>query len=316
MAKKSRVSPAKKASRALTQDDHDFIGQILASPEEDAPRLAYADWLEVQGDRDRAEFIRCQIEAARLAPQDPRRDPAQARAAALLQEHQAEWEAAVSDFAGVGRVCVFERGFPVWARFCITDFPQDIAPRFPRIWQAAPVTHLDLYDINAAAAFEPDPDFDESWIRVASYQALANMPQLVHIRSLSVCECAIQAEHLKPLLASPHLTNLRELHLSSNRLGNAGAGVVAEAPVAAGLTLLDLGTNEMGNEGAVALAQSPHLANLKTLLLQYNFISEEGGRALANSTHLSHLDRLGLDRCPLATAEGELRQRFGNRFTV
>jgi hypothetical protein len=222
----------------------------------------------------------------------------------------------VSDFAGVGRICVFERGFPVWARFCISDFPEDIAPHFPRIWQAAPVTQLDLYEMNAAAAFEPDPDFQESWIRVASYEALANMPQLVHARTLSVCECAIRAEHLKPLLASPHLTNLRELHVSSNRLGDAGAGVVACSPVPAGLTHLDLSTNEMGNAGAVALAQSPHLANLKTLLLQYNFIGEEGGRALANSPHLSHLDRLGLDRNPLGAAEAELRQRFGDRFTV
>ncbi len=52
MAKKSRGSRAKKGSRTLTPEDHDFIRQILASPDEDAPRLAYADWLEQQGERE------------------------------------------------------------------------------------------------------------------------------------------------------------------------------------------------------------------------------------------------------------------------
>src|SRR5262245_21717599 len=315
MAKKSRVPHTKKEARALTAEDHDFIRQILASPEEDAPRLGYADWLAEQGERDRAEFIRCQVEAARLAPQDPRQEPAAVRAAALLQAHEAEWEAFATGFAGFGRVCVFERGFPVWARFRINHFLEDTAPKFARIWQVAPVTKLDLYDLNADAAYE-DEDFQESWISAENYKALANMPQLVDVRILSVCECAIRAEHLKPLLASPHLTNLRELHLSSNRLGDEGATVVADSPRVAGLTHLDLNTNEVGNQGAQALAQSPHLSNLKTLDLRFNRISEEGGRALASSPHLAHLDRLDLDSNSLGAAEGELRQRFGDRLTL
>jgi uncharacterized protein (TIGR02996 family) len=312
MAKKART---KKGSRTLTPDDHDFIRQILASPDDDEPRLAYADWLEQQGDRDRAEFIRCQIAAARLKPDDAQWRPAVERANELLQAHQAEWETIPPELAEVGRVCGLERGFPTWARCRITDFPEDIAPHFPRFWQVAPVTQLDLYDTNAAAAFE-DEDFQESWIRVENYEALANMPQLVHVRTLSVCECAIRAKHLAPLLASPHLTSLRELLLTSNCLGDAGARVVAESPRVAGLTHLDLNTNEVGDQGAEALAQSPHLANLKTLVLAFNHIGEEGGRALASSPHLVNLDRLDLSGNRLDAAEENLRQRFGDRLTV
>jgi hypothetical protein len=272
--------------------------------------------LAAQGERDRAEFIRCQVEAARLAPQDPRREPAAARAAALLQAHEAAWEALATEYAGFGRVCVFERGFPVWARFGINFFPEDTAAKFARIWQIAPVTMLDVYDLNSDAAIEPDPDFEESWISAANYEALANMPQLVHARTLSVCECAIRAEHLKPLLASPHLTNLRELLLCSNRLGDEGARVVAESPCVAGLTQLDLSSNEVGIPGVEALARSPHLSNLKTLDLRYNRIGEEGGRALANSSHLSNLERLDLDSNPVGAAKEELRKRFGDRVTL
>jgi uncharacterized protein (TIGR02996 family) len=306
----------KKESRTLTAEDHDFLRQILASPDDDAPRLAYADWLEQQGERDRAELIRCQIAAVRLAPEDPRRGSAIERANQLLLAHEAEWLQLPPELAEVGRVCCFERGFPTWARCQITDFPEDVAPRLPHFWQVAPVTQLEMYDLNADAAFEPDPDFQESWIRVSSYEALANMPQLVHVRTLSVGECAIRGKHLKPLLASPHLTNLRELQLTSNRLGDTGARVVAESPRVAGLTHLDLSTNQIGNQGAEALAQSPYLANLKTLVLSFNHIGEAGGRALASSPHLSNLERLDLGGNQLGAAEGDLRQRFGDRLTL
>jgi uncharacterized protein (TIGR02996 family) len=312
VAKKSRASRAKKQSRALTPEDHDFIRQILAAPDDDAPRLAYADWLERQGDPDRAEFIRRQIEAGRLAPADPQRQQAAARADALLLAHQAEWEALPPELAEVARVSVFERGFPAWARCRLTDFVEYVAPRLPHLWQVAPITQLELYDLNAAPW---DADFDESWLPVENYEALANVPQLAHVRSLSVAECAIRDEHLAALLASPHLTNLRELHLSGNSLGEAGARVVAEWPRAAGLTHLDLSESGVGDQGAAALAQSPHLSNLKTLLLRVNDFGEEGGRALAASAHLSGLERLDVGGNELGEAELELSRRFGKRLT-
>jgi uncharacterized protein (TIGR02996 family) len=313
MAKKPRAPRAKKGSRTLAPQDHDFIRQILASPDDDAPRLAYADWLEQQGERDRAEFIRLQIAAARLPPQDPQRGEMVARASALLQAHQAECEALPPEINEVARVGSFERGFPTWARCSNTDFPEDIAPHLPHLWRVAPIRQLELYDYNAASG---DVDFTESWIRVENYQALANMPELVHVRSLSVAECAIRAKHLKPLLASPHLSNLRELHLSLNRLGDAGARLVAESPRAASLTHLDLSESGVGNQGVEALAQSPQLSNLETLLLRVNRIGEEGARALAHSPHLANLEWLDLGGNRLGAAEGELRQRFGERLTL
>lgn len=46
-----------------------FLRRICESPDDDAPRLIYADWLDERGDsdsRDRAEFIRVQIKLARM----------------------------------------------------------------------------------------------------------------------------------------------------------------------------------------------------------------------------------------------------------
>ena len=44
---------------------------VIASPEDDLPRLVYADWLDEAGDPGRAEFIRAQVQLAKTAPWEP-----------------------------------------------------------------------------------------------------------------------------------------------------------------------------------------------------------------------------------------------------
>jgi uncharacterized protein (TIGR02996 family) len=53
-------------------DGDTLLAAILANPEEDTPRLMYADALQERGDEARAEFIRVQCEIARLGLPDPR----------------------------------------------------------------------------------------------------------------------------------------------------------------------------------------------------------------------------------------------------
>lgn len=47
-----------------------FLRTIAANPEDDAPRLVFADWLDEHGQAARAEFIRLQIELERADPAD------------------------------------------------------------------------------------------------------------------------------------------------------------------------------------------------------------------------------------------------------
>ena len=42
-----------------------LLATILAEPDEDTPRLVYADWLQEHGEEDRARFIRAQGEVGR-----------------------------------------------------------------------------------------------------------------------------------------------------------------------------------------------------------------------------------------------------------
>src|SRR5262249_17672416 len=65
-----------------------LLHEILSSPDEDLPRLVYADWLEEHGDADRAEFIRVQCALARLPAYDPDAAELEQRAQELLLAHQ------------------------------------------------------------------------------------------------------------------------------------------------------------------------------------------------------------------------------------
>src|SRR5215217_464141 len=54
----------------MSQQDA-FLSAIREAPDDDTPRLAYADWLEEHGDPDRAAFIRVQCRLAEMSPGDP-----------------------------------------------------------------------------------------------------------------------------------------------------------------------------------------------------------------------------------------------------
>lgn len=47
-------------------DEQLLLAAVLASPDDDTPRLAFADWLGENGQGERAEFIRVQCELARV----------------------------------------------------------------------------------------------------------------------------------------------------------------------------------------------------------------------------------------------------------
>src|SRR3954464_7715872 len=93
--------------------DHEgFLQDILANPDDDAPRLIYADWLEEDGGaegRDRAAFIRLQCERARLPEGDPKAARLKTRERKLLKPHAAAWAPPLP--VGAKATPQFRRGF-------------------------------------------------------------------------------------------------------------------------------------------------------------------------------------------------------------
>src|SRR5687768_7933754 len=67
-----------------------FLREIIAAPDDDAPRLIYADWLDEHGDP-RGEFIRVQCEKDRRPWHDARYIELEEREQAILAVHNGKW---------------------------------------------------------------------------------------------------------------------------------------------------------------------------------------------------------------------------------
>ncbi|MEO8707275.1 MAG: TIGR02996 domain-containing protein [Kofleriaceae bacterium] len=92
-------------------DEAALLAQVYAAPDDDAPRLVYADWLQERGDL-RGEFIALQIERAR----GKARSGARQREDELVARYGVKWAKPL----GIGKAYVghmrvgatFARGFP------------------------------------------------------------------------------------------------------------------------------------------------------------------------------------------------------------
>src|SRR5579884_4313008 len=90
----------------MTHDS--FLQAILEAPDDDAPRLIYADWLEENGEPERAEYIRLEIERERLGEHHPRHGALHWRKLALESAHEEAWRRFLPDWAEGGEL---RRGF-------------------------------------------------------------------------------------------------------------------------------------------------------------------------------------------------------------
>src|SRR5262245_39882033 len=91
-----------------------LLAEVCECPDDDGPRLVYADWLEEHGDeaeRERAEFIRVQVRLAQIDDCDPEY-PGLVRRQAKLSRHHNAWCGALPAWARKSNPkAVFRRGF-------------------------------------------------------------------------------------------------------------------------------------------------------------------------------------------------------------
>jgi uncharacterized protein (TIGR02996 family) len=236
--------------------DHDALLRAIAEqPEEDTPRLMYADWLDENDQPDRAEFVRVQVELGRLDLNDPARRPWIVRNVRFLRDHVPGWKAELPRLPGIE-----------WG-----DFNRGLVEEVQARDEAALVQ-------NAAAVFA-EPAVHVVRLRwLTDARALAALPELARVRVLRLIAARAGEPSLRMLLASPHLTNLTMLDLHGNQAGDDLARDLA-AGGHPGLVELWLGSNRIGNTGGHALAASPHLPALRWLDLRNNFITDRSVQA-------------------------------------
>jgi uncharacterized protein (TIGR02996 family) len=259
-----------------------FLQRIRAFPDEDAPRLVFADWLDENGDSTRAEFIRVQLALAQLElesaaagdrPPRPEREKLKAdlsdRERSLLDAHEETWTAPFRRYATRPR---FRRGFVEEANVDAHNFVRHAGELF----DAGPMRHIRLLDIGGTL-----PD------------VLQN-PLLSRLSALTIHASHAGEPLARAVARSEYLTGLRRLDLSRNRFEQDAAAHLAASAALSGLEELDLRENELGEAGARALAASRHLRALRVLELRGNRLGPAGAEALACSEGLASLTRLGL----------------------
>ena len=328
-------------------DGEALLAAVIDRPDDDTPRLVYADWCDDHGDPARAEFIRTQIELAR-GPDDTRRAVLETRELDLLAAHRKRWDEPFVDFSlgteDPARDLTYRRGF-VW-RVHLDDDEDEFADRAAELFALAPIRRL------------------EFWLKYR-HRRSSRCPELLRVTELMTDRAGFEDDELQHLFASPYLQNLevldlpadddnghigpggielltnstalpalRHLDLSGNWAGLGGYGdsdwaaTLAAGPVFGRLEFLSLHGTGLNAEGVGHLARSPAVANLKHLDLSRNYIGSDGAEALIGSPYLDGLRVLDLRECePEAryADDGELippeltdrlRAKFGDRVLL
>jgi uncharacterized protein (TIGR02996 family) len=112
-----------------------LLASVLASPEQDGPRLVYADWLTERGDP-RGQFIREQVQLAGLEETDPRWSALHASSERLAHRHRQEWLALLGLDRLQVRQLTFSRGLleGAWLDQPSPRALQDLLGRAPLRW--------------------------------------------------------------------------------------------------------------------------------------------------------------------------------------
>lgn len=229
----------------MTSDRAALLHAIADRPDEDTPRLAYADWLDehaaelpaAEHAAKRAEFIRCQVAVARLAEDDPRRAAAASSVTALLAVYRDAWFPAASEPARRRR----RRGEPDEALpWAAVEWPVERGFA-TRVTVRSPVEGWAEY-IGQIVAAEPIGEFvahgsygdGSEPVAVADLvAALDAWPRADRFRSLAL-HSGLSAAAAARLGRCPHLTNLRRLHVELHTPRAVEA--LAEGPVVERIT--------------------------------------------------------------------------------
>lgn len=274
----------------MEAEEHAMLAAIITKPEDDTPRLAYADWLEEhnlelpasrrESARGRAELIRLEIEHSREVVGKGDRQVISARAKRIDELKNMHYNAWLNELArdvpcaGMSFKC--KRGLFEEVCCSVKTFVNQGAYLFERV----PVATLRLLKLTPR--------------NVAS---LAMCPHFARLRTLKI-SVADQLEPIAQLLSGYPLDNLRGLVLDSSNI--------------------DLTTDEWF-ERADAIAarlaeQTWSVGRLKRLVLAGAGVGGEGGRALAESASLAKLEILDLRHNPgLGASRALLREKFGPR---
>jgi uncharacterized protein (TIGR02996 family) len=314
----ARRRPAPPSSSDAAQQAALFAGAKV-EPDDDAPRLVLADWLEEHGDEDarlHAELIRVQCQILRRSAEliDPTRPkpihallrdvgyynhnncnlPPQFSAITERDEQvvalRRREKELLQPWSVEGRIPILSSSRRArWSRGLASLDLEDV-PFRPR----------DMADL-AAGPFGPRIEQLALHVLPSNVARIARSEMLAHVSGIKVGGERFGAPELASLLASPHLASLRRLDghwLTSQDQVDA----LIAAPQRACLTHLYLSSQPLKDPGFGRLAAAD-FPSLKALHLTTVFqIRAAGAEALSAAPFLAHLHELVLNRGSIGSA--------------
>ncbi len=170
--------------------DHDaLLLAILENPDDDAPRLVFADYVQESGDDDRAAFIRDQIELAKTPDWEP--FAARWRRRAIEEQAGDRWRSTLPWHDSWSPRHPFRRGLGYAIK---TDAVRHLLEHGDALFASAPIGELHL----------PGGSMQE-------YEEFARRPWLSRVRSVRFWSLASPNFPVLALSASPLATGLRSM---------------------------------------------------------------------------------------------------------
>jgi uncharacterized protein (TIGR02996 family) len=273
-----------------------FLQAILETPDDDAPRLVYADWLEDHQQSERAEFIRVQCQLEKMDADEEQRSELKWRESELLRLHGEAWG---KPFVKFTRRIEFLRGFVGRMTLTAEKFLKSAGDIFARV----PLRRLRLLQVESKsdelAVFEPLSrlralDVHSCRLGQARTVKLMGCPHLVNLEELNLGHVHTRLSGARAVCNSPHLRQLRTLNLEHNLLDDSIADLLADSRSVRQLGRLSLAGNQISGSGVESLGRTEHLRGLTDLDLRDNPFGDGAANRLAASDQWGNLRRLSL----------------------
>ncbi|MDY3555632.1 TIGR02996 domain-containing protein [Gemmata sp. JC717] len=284
----------------MLPDEAALLRAVCDDPDDDTPRLVYADWLDENpgapggtpdGRRARAAFIRLEVELVRHAQTygDPRWAEIVPQTESLIRAHWPEWVAplkAVPRVKWPGQLAWpggYDRGF-----VDMVEFPtaRAFAEQAARAYSLTPAGYLYFSRLTPRTAGALRLPHMRTVHTLNLGQGVRQHPGSYQHRPQEIGPAGAQA-----LAANPTLTRLHTLSLAGCRIGDAGAEALAAAADAGRfprlnerptyLAELDLSANGLTAVGLAAVLRSRLVAGVGRLRLACNPLGGAGAAVLA-----------------------------------
>ena len=284
-----------------------LVDAVRANPDEDPPRMVYADWLETTGHTSRAELIRLQVQHDALPSWDRKRVELELRARVILEECDDQLRADLPAVEGLtwgrwqrgfvgtvetaGPEAVSEHALSI-ERFAVrrlaTSWPSVAEARLPAIPGVRSVSLLG----------EAEDDTSMNW--------LLQSPLVEQLDELDLFDTYLSDEDFATLVNAPELQKLRAFRIFTGMLSQDGLASLVSSPMRPQTLFLTSGffpeDPPVGPRGAASLAAWPGLSEVVHLDLSGSVYRDDALRTILSDGHPAQLRTLTLNNGPLGAS--------------